>query len=75
MRMKLETELMREKAREERNQRRLEGLMRIFAMIFAFVAGMTFMVIVMRPEAKGVWPVFLTAMIGGALCGAGGEPK
>ena len=75
MRMKLESEVMREQAREERNQRRLEALLRIFAGILAFTAGMTFMVMVTQPDAKGAGACFAIAFVGAVACWAGGEPS
>lgn len=75
MRMKLETEVMRQKARDERNQRRLEGLMRIFSGILAFAAGMTFVIMVTRPDAKGIGITFAVAFVGAVVCWVQGEPR
>lgn len=75
MRMKLETEVMRQEAREERNQRRLEKLLRFFAVGLAFVAGMTFMVMVTQPDAHGAGAIFAISFVGAVACWAVGEPR
>lgn len=75
MRMKLETEVMRERAREEREQRRLEAVLRMFAGIMAFVAGMTLMVVILRPDAKGAAVAFAIAFVGAVVCWVQGEPR
>lgn len=73
MRMKLETEIMREQAREEREKRRLASLLRIFAGILAFLAGMAFMTLFLKPEAKGVGFIFALCFIGAVVLWVGGE--
>ena len=75
MRMKLETEVMRQKAREEREQRRLEKLLRFFAVGLAFAAGMTFAIMVTRPDAKGIGITFAFAFVGVVVCWVQGEPR
>ena len=71
--MKLETEIMREQAREERNQKRLASLLRIFAGIMAFLSGMCFMTIFLKPDAKGVGFMFAISFVGTVLLWVGGE--
>ena len=75
MRMKLETEVMREKAREARAQKRLEATLRVFALIFSFCAGMTLMALVMNPDANGAGWAFAFSFIGAVVCWVNGEPR
>lgn len=74
MRMKLETEVMREKRRKEKQDKALEFVLRMFGMILAFVSGMTFMVMVTNAEAKGAGVIWAISFVGAIACWAVGEP-